>query len=315
MNIQEEESRRKVREFCDLVSGAMNIEARGLIEKDLYLSMILRELQKTPLHEKLVFKGGTCLAKVYLNYHRFSEDLDFTWKDQEMFKGKSMKQVRRLCSGLIDNCGEAISNISEKYGFDFRFEKDNREYVQLGGSNKLVTFLIWLDSTYERRSLIKIQINFLEEIEFPVEKRVLKPLSFKFQEDEERYFRDFLEFYEDLKYYVYDLREIACEKIRTLVTRKIAKTRDILDLYLITKRAGVNPYRLGEKWIKKIKFAIETYKKYRENFKRGGALTRGDFVLDEVDYLLLVEIDKRDFEKFMDEFLSLLNRETKTLLT
>ncbi len=86
----------------------------------------------------MVLKGGTCLAKVYLNYHKFSEDLDFTWKEQENLKGKSMKQIRKICSGLIDGIGITLVEISERCGFDFKFEKDNRRYVQLGGSNKKI---------------------------------------------------------------------------------------------------------------------------------------------------------------------------------
>lgn len=82
MNINSTAHREKVREFCKSTGELLGTKSEPLIEKDLYLTIILAELQNTKLHENLVFKGGTCLAKAYLNYHRFSEDLDFTWKDQ-----------------------------------------------------------------------------------------------------------------------------------------------------------------------------------------------------------------------------------------
>lgn len=46
-----------------------------LIEKDYYCSLILNYIfnDETPL----VFKGGTCLSKVYADFYRLSEDLDF----------------------------------------------------------------------------------------------------------------------------------------------------------------------------------------------------------------------------------------------
>ncbi|MDR0823423.1 MAG: nucleotidyl transferase AbiEii/AbiGii toxin family protein, partial [Endomicrobium sp.] len=47
----------------------------SLIEKDYYLSIILLEINK--LSQDLIFKGGTCLNKIYFPYHRISEDLDF----------------------------------------------------------------------------------------------------------------------------------------------------------------------------------------------------------------------------------------------
>lgn len=48
----------------------------SLIEKDYYLTLILSQINK--LSEHLVFKGGTCLNKIYYHYFRLSEDLDFT---------------------------------------------------------------------------------------------------------------------------------------------------------------------------------------------------------------------------------------------
>lgn len=46
-----------------------------LIEKDYFCSLILRHLAVSA-HD-LVFRGGTCLAKVHLGFYRLSEDLDF----------------------------------------------------------------------------------------------------------------------------------------------------------------------------------------------------------------------------------------------
>ena len=47
----------------------------GLVEKDYYCSVLLEYLAANcPV---LIFKGGTCLAKVHTDFHRMSEDLDF----------------------------------------------------------------------------------------------------------------------------------------------------------------------------------------------------------------------------------------------
>ncbi|MGD1149456.1 MAG: nucleotidyl transferase AbiEii/AbiGii toxin family protein [Thermoanaerobaculaceae bacterium] len=45
-----------------------------LVEKDYYCTLVL---EKLAVAEGLVFKGGTCLAKVHAGFHRISEDLDF----------------------------------------------------------------------------------------------------------------------------------------------------------------------------------------------------------------------------------------------
>ena len=49
--------------------------APRLIEKDYFCSVILRQLAVGA--PDLVFRGGTCLAKVHLGFFRLSEDLDF----------------------------------------------------------------------------------------------------------------------------------------------------------------------------------------------------------------------------------------------
>ena len=47
-----------------------------LIEKDYFCTVLLAYLSKTASDE-LVFKGGTCLTKVYSELYRLSEDLDY----------------------------------------------------------------------------------------------------------------------------------------------------------------------------------------------------------------------------------------------
>ena len=49
--------------------------ASRLIEKDYFCSVILQHLAAAA--PELVFKGGTCLAKVHAGFYRMSEDLDF----------------------------------------------------------------------------------------------------------------------------------------------------------------------------------------------------------------------------------------------
>lgn len=52
------------------------------IEKDYILGLILSCLYRHPsIKNNWVFKGGTCIKKIYLKDYRFSEDLDFTLKE------------------------------------------------------------------------------------------------------------------------------------------------------------------------------------------------------------------------------------------
>ncbi len=47
-----------------------------LVEKDYFCTVLLEYLAASC--PGMVFKGGTCLAKVHTEFHRMSEDLDFT---------------------------------------------------------------------------------------------------------------------------------------------------------------------------------------------------------------------------------------------
>ena len=51
--------------------------AAALIEKDFFCSLILAALAAAA-PDYLLFKGGTCLSKVYTAFYRLSEDLDFS---------------------------------------------------------------------------------------------------------------------------------------------------------------------------------------------------------------------------------------------
>lgn len=68
-------------EDVDLFREAVNFTAAEtafpsrLIEKDYFCSVLLGYLAVTD--GSLVFKGGTCLTKVYAGFYRLSEDLDF----------------------------------------------------------------------------------------------------------------------------------------------------------------------------------------------------------------------------------------------
>ena len=53
----------------------------SIIEKDYYVTIILRELSKRL--PNLVFKGGTSLSKCYDLIKRFSEDIDITVKEEK----------------------------------------------------------------------------------------------------------------------------------------------------------------------------------------------------------------------------------------
>ena len=212
------------KELTDFISKRLNIARRDLIEKDIIISKFLFHLvQDKTFSQSYAFKGGTCLTKCYLGYYRFSEDMDFTYLNQKDFVGKSKNQLREIMSEKINLLGKLIENIVKKLDLDFKIDKENKKYLQFGGSNAFVTFKIWYYSQeLERETFVKIQVNHIEKLNYPIKelnaefivpKNLEKDFSFIASEDAEILLKP-------IKIKAYDLKEILIEKIRAILTRR-----------------------------------------------------------------------------------------------
>lgn len=78
---------------------------RDLIEKDFVCSAILSCLAAR-LPPSAVFKGGTCLSKVFTDFYRLSEDLDFAiplpLNARRAQRRKQIEPVKKTCGQLAD---------------------------------------------------------------------------------------------------------------------------------------------------------------------------------------------------------------------
>ena len=289
-----------IERLAGYLSGQTGITNTDLLAKDAYLQGLLIGLSENDRFEKsFVFKGGTCLTKAYFGYYRFSEDLDFSWIDQKRWEKKTGKEVRRLLSKEIDCVMEVISKASEKLGLDFKAQKHNKRYVELGASNRLATFKLWYGPAGKPEGFIKIQINFAEVFFHKFKEKELKPISARVERKElEVLFPE--EAYIILtkpKMKVYDLKEIASEKVRAVLTRRGMKARDIIDLYMLSEH-GVSIKSVRKEAIEKTR-AVLKYEKYSENM-----LAKADAIgtvdVEKERYLLVTDIGA-DFWSFSEK--------------
>jgi len=145
---------------------------------------------------KLVFKGGTCLYKVY-HLNRFSEDLDFT--AGKLFKPKDFFARLPYFFSLL--------NITSKVKID-KFQHSLNVYMEINGP--------LYDGRKESRSRLILNISFREKIFLP-----LRRFSYTSLYQEVRPF--------DL--YTMEEKEILAEKIRAVHQRN--KARDVYDLWYL----------------------------------------------------------------------------------
>ena len=83
--------REKLKDIIPAIAGKMKFRP-VIVEKDYYLTVILNNIEAL-LTDKIVFKGGTLLNKAYLNYHRLSEDLDFSYNAKFTSRSQRSKAI------------------------------------------------------------------------------------------------------------------------------------------------------------------------------------------------------------------------------
>ena len=292
------------KEFVNEVARTQNIKRADLIEKDLILHQVLIDLSKNKFFcDNFAFKGGTCLAKCYLDYFRFSEDIDFTWKNQNVFDGKSQKEVRRYLSTVIDSIGEIFEDIAKARDLDFRSLKEDRNYVELTGGDKTCTFKVWYKSEMlDHKSFLKVQMNFVEKLCYQFKKADLKSLISADHQELAILYPEYQEYTQKISFDIYDCHEILAEKIRAILTRKGTKARDFLDVYLIVNKFDISLEDIFSCAIEKTKFALNLYARYRKNLEdKRSTLLSMPFSWGEEKGLLLKEIDEKDFYKFIEK--------------
>jgi len=291
------------KEIIDLLSARTKIADRYLIEKDLILHRILLGLGLNPdFFENYAFKGGTCLMKCYLDYYRFSEDIDFTYINPNEFEKMSGKQRRTALSKKISLIMDVLKNISDNIGLEFKTTKNDNRYVEFGRSNNQVTFKLWyVPENSQQETFIKVQINFQEKLKYPT--KIKTADNFFFGKCE--YFQSEFLLLENSEWLLkipklkcYDIREIFIEKARAVLTRKGTKARDYIDIYMIEKKENLNIRDFKSEIIDKVTFALVSEKyKINLNNKRSSDFS---FNRGEEQRILLVPLPK-DFDAFFVE--------------
>jgi predicted nucleotidyltransferase component of viral defense system len=283
-------------EFISFVSEKSGIKNLELIDNDIRLHKILKEIYSSEIAQNYLFKGGSCMVKCYFDYYRFSVDLDFTWRHQDIWENLGKKKLRKELLNRISDLGLILEKACEQLGMDFRLTLRDKRFLEFGGGGRMVTFKLWKDS-----ELIKVQVNFVEKILFKPKRMKVKTLMDKIHlnNDEKAYFEEFLNFYRPFSVIAYDEREILCEKVRAILMRKSQKLRDFYDLFILHKH-GLEVKDFEDEILEKIRAGLY-YKKYRDALKKNiEKFEIGQILTDPFERNLFVEKPNKDFEDFLD---------------
>lgn len=283
-----------------------NIEEQ-YIEKDYFISLFLSTWQKLKdagkVHhlDKLIFKGGTLLARNYLDYPRISEDIDFTYSESNDLRKMDSKNKReKAILKEIRNIIADIKTICDTTKFVFDTNRRNRKYIVVRNSRAVYILNVYYKSFITGKEMpIKIEINFLERIfndysELKINNIVdidltLKSIGYDLS---------------NIKIDTYHLDEIILEKYRAILTRHKPKERDVFDLYLINKNCK-DVLKFDNNLIfEKIKSGYIISPELKDNLANNCRLLHENIFGDsddEISRLTLIEIDKKDYEAFKNQ--------------
>ena len=203
------------------------------IEKDIWLTYLLRYIYGIrDAATELIFKGGTSLVKCYYGHYRFSEDLDFTWIGKKESKKLNRKKFKE----------KYIDRLITDFGLGLEETAEIKEGIRHSQSGKILNYFFILPSYEDRaqKPKVKINISFDETLGFPIQYETVKPLTRATEKKNDLigYFGKVAEdYFDDLTVSVYSKEEIACEKVRAILTRKekVNRSRDIIDLFYLAK--------------------------------------------------------------------------------
>jgi len=293
-----------LRDFIDELSRILRYEYRELIEVDLILYKIFSMLSQNKYFcNNFLLKGGTCLIKNYLDYYRFSEDIDLTWKNQNLFKEKSYREKKEYKYDIMNKFGNIIKEICDKLNMDFINDKRNAKYYHFSGDYMVNLKLYYNSEVLNVERVLKIEIVLIECLKFQPKIGRLKSLiveneelNFLFPEEYNRYSKE-------ITIPIYHINEILCEKVRAILTRKVSKCRDFIDIYFILDKFNLNVQDFKAQVIEKTLFTLKSEKFKNNLIKKLDFINSGNlFSWGEEKRLLLKKIDDNRFNTFLKQF-------------
>jgi predicted nucleotidyltransferase component of viral defense system len=190
-----------------------------LIEKDYYCSLVLQYFFSN--ETSLVFKGGTCLSKVYVDFYRLSEDLDLiipvTADTTRTQRSANMEPVK----SMFEKLPSAVPGVTIFEAF--KGHNASRQYISSLEYHSVIV---------EKKEKIKIEVGIREPLLRPSESRlastiVMNPFSGQ-------------PLLPPFKVGAMTLQEAYAEKIRAAITRKEPAIRDFFDVFHAIRKRRLN---------------------------------------------------------------------------
>jgi predicted nucleotidyltransferase component of viral defense system len=191
-----------------------------LIEKDYFCSLVLQYVFDGAT--SLVFKGGTCLNKVYVDFSRLSEDLDFVIP----VAADTTRHQRRAAMKAIKSMVENLPTIVPGVDISEAFEGHNE-------SRQYIGYLEYRSAVIDKLETIKVEIGLREPLLTRSESRTANTIAVN------PFSR--LPLIPPFTVRAMSLREAYAEKFRAAMTRREPAVRDFFDLFRSVREGVLDP--------------------------------------------------------------------------
>ena len=185
----------------------------GIIEKDFILTFTLKKIYESELKNKLVFKGGTALHKLYL-HKRMSIDLDFTELGSvDIDKLKKLIEDKEINSKIKD-INETKNSTKIVLGYTSALEYKNNIIIDISKREKPILSLI-------DKKMKSYYFKGIEILTFQLEELIAEKIRAIIQRNKPR---DYLDIY-----YILNKKDFDIKKSFEIAKRKLKDDNDILD--------------------------------------------------------------------------------------
>lgn len=186
------------------ISSKRRVKDLAFMEKDYALTWVLKAISlNSVLSESLVFKGGTCISKMYADNYRLSEDLDFS------LNKKHTLSLNELVRELEESFELILSEGGPQLHVKNPGRMENKGYISVR-----ISYL----GPLAHQGEIKLEVSLQEAIIYARSKLPLK----------ESIYPDIAPF----SINCYGIYEVIAEKIRAIFQR--GKSRDYYDVWMLT---------------------------------------------------------------------------------
>jgi predicted nucleotidyltransferase component of viral defense system len=216
--IRAHEDRDMFREAVNFTAAETGFSAR-LVEKDYFCTVLLQYLARVGT---LVFKGGTCLAKVHAEFYRLSEDLDFV--------------IPTPCDAARAARSEQAAGVKKVVAELPKWVEVFRVVEPLAGANRSTQYMaiIGYESLLSgEQDRIKIEIGLREPLLTPVFSGAARTLLLDPVSDQPMI--------PALALPCISRMEAFAEKFRAALSRREVAIRDFYDLDYAVRRLGLCP--------------------------------------------------------------------------